>query len=74
MKDDYLYPAMIACLSESRRPDGAELKKVIRRITDELRPGRCTDARLRRRITLLSLAALGLGDRLSKHRSQRRAR
>ena len=59
MKREYLYPAMITCMSEARRPNGTELKTVIRRIRSEMQPEWSANGRLRRRITWVALAALG---------------
>ena len=60
MRDRYLYPALLACIAEARRPRIAEIKRVVRRMRAELRAGSFISRYARRRITMLALAALGI--------------
>jgi len=60
MSDRYLYPALLACIAEARRPRAAEIKKVVRRMRAEIRPESFTSRSARRRVTMLALAALGI--------------
>ena len=55
------YPIIVACIGEGREPSRDELRRFIRRLREEAYPLDRIDAELRRRISLLALAALSAG-------------
>ena len=66
-----IYPAIAACMGEARSPSRAEIRKVAKRIRREIYPDQPLGPSLRRAITHLAMAALGVGQLSRMGRKQR---